>query len=213
MMEQRHRFSSPGTAGAALQSQWEAFQARGAILDGVRPEIAASWQRCNALELTSQMPAVPLDEGALRGFDHAGQAPRQFLGLARQLAADLGAELADTTSAVIVCDDFGVVLSRTGSPEVLRRAYEVNLVPGGVWSERFMASAARPSPCATRSPRRCSASSAWPRATTSRGHSRARWWLERGPRSSGSSRSRFSGANASCSSTTCAVAPATRLRS
>ncbi len=134
-MEQRHRFSNPGAARAGLQSQWEAFQARGAILDGVRPEIAASWQRCNALELTSQMPAVPLDEGALRGFDHAGQARRQFLGLTRQLAGDLGAELADTNAAVIVCDDFGVVLYRTGSPEVLRRACEVNLVPGGVWSE------------------------------------------------------------------------------
>ncbi len=135
-MEQRRRFSSPAAARAALQSQWEAFQARGAILDGVRPEIAASWQRCNALELTSEMPAVPLDESALRGFDHAGQARQQFLTVGRGLADELGAELADTSSAVIVCDDFGVLLYRAGSPEVLRRTGEVNLVPGGIWSEQ-----------------------------------------------------------------------------
>lgn len=105
-MEQRRRFSSPAAARAALASQWEAFQARGAILDGVRPEIAVSWRRCNALDMTSEMPAVPLDEAALRGFDHAGQARQQFLAVARQIADGL----ADTSSAVIVCDDFGVLL-------------------------------------------------------------------------------------------------------
>jgi hypothetical protein len=60
--------------------------------------------------MTSEMPAVPLDEAALRGFDHAGQARQQFLAVARQIADGLGAELADTSSAVIVCDDFGVLL-------------------------------------------------------------------------------------------------------
>jgi hypothetical protein len=56
--------------------------------------------------MTSEMPAVPLDEAALRGFDHAGQARQQFLAVARQIADGL----ADTSSAVIVCDDFGVLL-------------------------------------------------------------------------------------------------------
>ena len=135
-MEQRRRFSSPAAARAALTSQWAAFLERGAILDGVRPEIAASWRRCDALDVTSEMPAVPLDEAALRGFDHAGQARQQFLAVARQLADELGAELADTNSAVIVCDDFGVLLYRAGAREVLRRVRGVNLVPGGVWSEQ-----------------------------------------------------------------------------
>jgi len=135
-MEKARRFSSPAGAIEALRSQWEAFQAGGAILDGVRPEIAASWRRSAQLKLRSELPAAPLDEAALRGFDHAGQARQQFLSAGHELADQLADELRDTDSAVIVCDDFGVLLYRTGSPEILRRSGTVNLVPGGVWSEK-----------------------------------------------------------------------------
>ena len=34
------------------------------------------------------------------------------------------------TAAVVVCDDFGVVLYRAGRPEVLRVTHGVDLVPG-----------------------------------------------------------------------------------
>lgn len=135
-MDHRNRFSSPAAVVAARRSQWDAFQAQGTIVGGVRPEIAASWRRCDAQELTSELPAVPLDEGALQGFDHAGQARHQFLVAARRLADALAEELCDAAAAVIVCDDFGVVLYRAGDRDILRRAGAVNLVPGGVWSEQ-----------------------------------------------------------------------------
>ncbi len=35
-----------------------------------------------------------------------------------------------------MCDDFGVLLYRTGSPDILRRSRSVNLVPGAVWNEK-----------------------------------------------------------------------------
>jgi len=135
-MEKTRRFSSPAAAIEALRLQWEAFQSRGAILEGVRPEIAASWRRSAQLKLRCELPAVPLDEAALRGFDHAGQARHQFLGAGCKLADHLADELQDTNSAVIVCDDFGVLLYRIGSPDILRRSRSVNLVPGGVWGEK-----------------------------------------------------------------------------
>ncbi len=129
-------FSGPTDAKSTLGSQWEAFQAGGEILDGVRPEIAASWLRTVSHRLRVELPAVPVDEAALRGFDHAGHARRQFLCAAREVAAELTVDLRDTRSAVIVCDDFGVILHRSGSADVLRSSERVNLVPGGVWNEK-----------------------------------------------------------------------------
>lgn len=55
---------------------------------------------------------------------------------AREVAAELAVDLRDTHSAVIVCDDFGVILDRAGTADVLRSSEQVNLVPGGVWNEK-----------------------------------------------------------------------------
>lgn len=129
-------FSARTDAMSTLGSQWEAFQAGGEILRGVRPEIAASWQRTAGHQLQVELPAVPVDEAALRGFDHAGHARSQFLRAAREVAAELAVDLRDSHSAVIVCDDFGVILHRSGSADVLRSSEQVNLAPGGVWNEQ-----------------------------------------------------------------------------
>lgn len=136
-MEQIGRFLSPGATQVALRSQWEAFQDGETIVNGVRPEIAASWRRSAASRLGSALMAAPVDQAALRGFDHSGPARRQFMAAATRLADNLAVELEDAVAAVVVCDDFGVVLYRAGRPEVLRRTDNVNLVPGGVWSERM----------------------------------------------------------------------------
>lgn len=120
-----------------LRSHWEDFQSRGAIADVVRPEIAESWRRSAALAVEAERPAVPLDESALRGFDHTGVARQQFVKASREVADHLAGELHDANAAVIVCDDFGLLLYRAGRPEVLRSTERVNLVPGGVWSERL----------------------------------------------------------------------------
>ncbi len=136
-MHQRGRFPSPTAAQVALRSHWEAFQDGGTIVTGVRPEIAASWGRSAASRLGAALEAAPVDEAALRGFDGSGPARRQFMASCTRVADNLAAELEDAVAAVVVCDDFGVVLYRAGRPEVLRRTDDVNLVPGGVWSERM----------------------------------------------------------------------------
>jgi transcriptional regulator of acetoin/glycerol metabolism len=139
-MEQTARSLSPAATQVALRSQWEAFQDGGTIVSGVRPEIADSWRRSAASRLGPALMAAPVDEAALRGFEPIPTHPsarRQFLVASTRLADNLAAELADAVAAVVVCDDFGVVLYRAGRPEVLRRTDNVNLVPGGVWSERM----------------------------------------------------------------------------
>src|ERR1700733_511119 len=135
-MESARHIERPGVTDVAFRSEWEAFQAEGTIVAGVRPEIAASWRRSSASQLHVELAGPPVDEAALRGFDHSGHSRRQFAAASRQLADHLIAELGDATAAVVVCDDFGVVLYRAGRPEVLRVTDGVNLVPGGVWSEK-----------------------------------------------------------------------------
>jgi transcriptional regulator of acetoin/glycerol metabolism len=139
-MEQTGRSLSPAATQVALRSQWEAFQDGGTIVSGVRPEIADSWRRSAASRLAPSLMAAPVDEVALRGFEPIPTHPsarQQFMAASTRLADNLAAELEDAVAAVVVCDDFGVVLYRAGRPEVLRRTDNVNLVPGGVWSERM----------------------------------------------------------------------------
>src|ERR1700757_1166924 len=138
------RRTVPGLASKAdiadpilrLRSRWETFCESAVIADDVRPEIAGSWRRSLAQSLAPEMPAVPMDEAALRGFDASGQARRQFLAAGRRLADHLAGELNGTNSAVIVCDEAGVLLYRTGAKDILRRTDRLNLVSGGVWDER-----------------------------------------------------------------------------
>jgi sigma-54 dependent transcriptional regulator, acetoin dehydrogenase operon transcriptional activator AcoR len=135
-MEPAREIDRPLVTDVAFRPEWEAFQAEGTVVDGVRPEIARSWRRCTDARLGAEVPAPPVDEAALRGFDHSGHNRRQFMAAGRELADHLIFELGDATAAVVVCDDFGVVQYLAGRPEVLRVTETVNLVPGGVWSER-----------------------------------------------------------------------------
>ena len=124
------------TGPAALRSRWEAFAGDGRIDPAVRPEIAASWQRAAASRVTPGQPAAPVDEAALRGFDHSGPARRQYMEAARSLCDDLAQQLGDAPAAVVACDDFGVILHRAGRREVLRAVEPVGLVPGAMWGEK-----------------------------------------------------------------------------
>jgi transcriptional regulator of acetoin/glycerol metabolism len=81
--------------------------------------------------------AAPIDQAALRGFDDSAPARQQFMAASTHVADNLVAELEDAVAAAVVCDDFGVVLYRAGRAEVLRQTDNVNLIPGGVWSERM----------------------------------------------------------------------------
>jgi hypothetical protein len=139
-MQQTGRFLSPAATQVALRSQWEAFQDGETIISGVRPEIAASWQRSAASRLGAALTAAPVDQAALRGFDSIPSHPsagQQFMAAATHVADNLAAELEDAVAAVVVCDGFGVVLYRAGRPDALRRTDDVNLIPGGVWNERM----------------------------------------------------------------------------
>jgi transcriptional regulator of acetoin/glycerol metabolism len=127
----------PVTTGpAALRSRWESFAAEGRLDPAVRPEIAASWQRAAAHHVATGQPAAPVDEAALRGFDHSGPARRQYVEAARGLCDELAAQLGDAPAAVVACDDFGVILHRAGRREVLRAVEPVGMVPGAMWGEK-----------------------------------------------------------------------------
>ncbi len=64
----------PPVPAVAFKPEWAAFQAKQTVVTGVRSEIAASWQRSMQSNLSATLPGPPLDEAALRGFDHGGTA-------------------------------------------------------------------------------------------------------------------------------------------
>jgi transcriptional regulator of acetoin/glycerol metabolism len=120
-----------------LRSRWEAFCESATIIDGVRPEIAASWRRSLAQRsVTPDTPAARMDLVGLRGFDTSHEAQRQFASAGRAMADRLAGELQGTNAVVIICDQSGLVLYRTGAKDILRQIDPLNLVPGGIWDER-----------------------------------------------------------------------------
>jgi transcriptional regulator of acetoin/glycerol metabolism len=126
----------PAATQVAMRSRWETFQRAGAIAEGVRPEIACSWQRAAQANLQPALRAAPVDVAALGGFDDAGPGRRRFVDTAGRVAGELAAELDDAAAAaIVVCDAGGLVLHRTGPAQVLALMEEYNLVPGGVWNE------------------------------------------------------------------------------
>ena len=117
-----------------LRAHWETFQRTGEIADGVRAEIAASWRRSATAGLAPGLTAAPVHESVLRLGD-SGPIRRRFLSVCSELADELSAELGDAAATVVICDDFGMVVHRAGSPAALRAGERVNLIPGGSWSE------------------------------------------------------------------------------
>ena len=87
--------------------------------------------------LGAEVTAPPVDEAALRGFDHSGPTGRQFME-ARPRARrspDLRARRRRPRPSSSATTS-GSCQYLAGRPEVLRVTETVNLVPGGVWSER-----------------------------------------------------------------------------
>ncbi len=110
---------------------WERFAAGEEVVDGVRPEILLSWQRCR-------------DEYAVDpGKDRAPPAERSSLGAEESVvAAELGAAAMSITNDVLaiggvvaVADGNGRILAAWGDETALAHGRTQNLGPAFAWTE------------------------------------------------------------------------------
>lgn len=113
-----------GEAGAA--------RATGISDGGVRPEIAASWER-SAWHISPKVTEAPL---ANPGDASAEWESSPLCAAVRTIEAELRATADDGDLVVAVTDPGARILWAHGGPVMRRRAEKVNFVPGGRWDEQ-----------------------------------------------------------------------------
>ncbi|MFD8554870.1 GAF domain-containing protein [Streptomyces fradiae] len=129
--------ADPGRRAGELHRAHEAFITSGGTRGGrpVRPVVADSWQRCARARLSPEGSArVELDDEAVAAYREAHPLAAA-MGVVRELT---GAYAADGEHLVAVCDAAGRLLWVEGHPRPLRRARDMNFVPGARWSEAAM---------------------------------------------------------------------------
>lgn len=122
---------SPKEFVRKMERTWSVFVTEGTLPQdpGVRPAVAASWQRCRQSGVNpflKQAPVTELPESHAR--DDA-------IRLALQLAEGLDARLRETRHILAVCSGTGHILKVVGDPQVRRLAENLHFMQGGIWTE------------------------------------------------------------------------------
>ncbi|HEX6352524.1 DNA-binding protein [Actinophytocola sp.] len=117
----------------AVARAWESFTTGKDTIEGVRPEILASWCRCrDQYEIDPRLRSAP---GASNGGEYRFDQD-VILTKIGGLAAVAGREMEQDGGIVAVTDGSGRLLAAFGAPEARRRAEVNNLAPRSAWSER-----------------------------------------------------------------------------
>jgi transcriptional regulator of acetoin/glycerol metabolism len=125
----------PIAAIPKIRDDWLKYQESGSLGDNIRPLIAHSWERAKEQRVSPERMAADVDRAALGGFEARDQARRLFLQVTRPIVNQLAAELSESDSAIVVCDESGRIIDRAGDATILRRTEAQNFVPDAVWNE------------------------------------------------------------------------------
>lgn len=125
----------PAAAIRAVRREWESYQETGEAGDSIRPVIAASWKRSLEQRVSPERRAADVERAVLRGFETRDVTRRLYVQSTKPVVAQLTTELAGSDSAVVVCDEHGRIVMRSGDAAILRRTEAQNFVPDAVWNE------------------------------------------------------------------------------
>jgi PAS domain S-box-containing protein len=117
-----------------VQSAWQQYTG-GASLDvrNLCPDIASSWQRCRNLSVDPlRCESTLIDIGELKERLHQN---RFLIKVARPTMERLYEFVKDTGFQVVLSDETGFLLDVIGDPCITSRTRDVQLCPGGTWSE------------------------------------------------------------------------------
>ncbi len=115
------------------------FLAGEPLPEGLLPEvIRRSWQRCldRGVSVERQAREIPVvSAGAMNGFRERS---RRLLFYSEPVMEQLHEQISGTSSAAVLCDATGVVLHSVGDPNFVEKPHQVNLQPGGLWTEEVI---------------------------------------------------------------------------
>jgi len=117
-----------------IQNAWQQYT-RGASLDVCRlsPEIASSWQRCHNLSVDPHgLESGSVDQLQLKDRLYQRQ---HLVKIARPVMERLFNFVKNTGFQVVLSDETGLLLDVLGDSDVVSRTRQVEMCPGGNWSE------------------------------------------------------------------------------
>lgn len=119
-----------------LLAAWERF-----VLDQdyptdlIRPVVEDSWRRCHQFALDPELRFAPIisDRGQLE-YSHFLHA--DLLNAARPILERAKEHLYRSDSLILLADAGGLILDVKADPHVIASAGDINLIEGGIWSEK-----------------------------------------------------------------------------
>jgi PAS domain S-box-containing protein len=117
-----------------IEEAWNRYVANEELdIQKLRPEVASSWQRCRTLRV---------DPFGHESFDIRGQELKERLRVANHLVTiarpymhNLYNYVKGSGFQVVLTDKDGFLLETIGDPEIIKKTRQIQLCPGGNWSE------------------------------------------------------------------------------
>jgi len=117
-----------------IEEAWNRYIANDVLdVHKLRPEVAHSWQRCRDLKL---------DPFGQQNFDVKGtelkevvQTSQHLIKIARPFIHNLFGFVKGSGFQVLLTDKDGVIVEAIGDPEIIKKTKQIQLCPGGNWSE------------------------------------------------------------------------------
>jgi transcriptional regulator of acetoin/glycerol metabolism len=117
-----------------IEEAWNRYIANDVLdVHKLRPEIAHSWQRCRNFKV---------DPFGQQDLDSIGselkdvlQASQHLIKIARPFIHNLYGFVKGSGFQVVLADNDGLIVEAIGDPEIIKKTKQVQLCPGGHWSE------------------------------------------------------------------------------
>lgn len=117
-----------------IEEAWNRYIANDVLdIHKLRPEVAHSWQRCRNFKVD------PYDQTSqdIKGLELKDKVldSQHLIKIARPFIHNLYGFVKGSGFQVVLTDNEGVVLEAIGDPEIIKRTKQIQLCPGGNWSE------------------------------------------------------------------------------
>ncbi|MRR06445.1 MAG: sigma-54-dependent Fis family transcriptional regulator [Deltaproteobacteria bacterium] len=117
-----------------IEEAWNRYIANDVLdVHKLRPEIAHSWQRCRNFKVDPYgRQDLDIDGSELKDVLQASQ---HLIKIARPFIHNLYGFVKGSGFQVVLADNDGLIVEAVGDPEIIKKTRQVQLCPGGLWSE------------------------------------------------------------------------------
>src|SRR5512136_899020 len=117
-----------------VEEAWNRYVEKDELdIQKLRPEVASSWQRCHNLKVDPFCHADPEIKG--QELKERLRLANHLVTIARPYMHNLYNYVKGSGFQVVLSDKDGFLLEAIGDPEIIKKTRQIQLCPGGNWSE------------------------------------------------------------------------------